>query len=250
MPRPPTPRRTWLAPLVLVALAAAGPGGRQEPKPANTAIDPRAPAGRLGQAARGVPGAGQARGTSTSSSWATRSPPAGTAGRPIWSRYYAPARRPTSGSAATGPSTSSGGSTTARSTRSSPKVVVLMIGTNNLRPQHRGPGRRGGHGRRRPSSGPSSPRSKILLLGRLPPGGQPRQDQAADRPRAPGRPDQRADRQARRRQDRQVPRHRRRLPRRGRPDPPGDHARLPPPQPQGLPDLGRRHRADPLGDDG
>ena len=35
-----------------------------------------------------------------------------------------------------------------------------------------------------------------------------------------------------------------------RPARPGDSARLPAPQPQGLPDLGRRHGADALGDDG
>ena len=46
--------------------------------------------------------------------------------------HLRPAQRPpTSASAATAPSTSSGGSRTARSTGIKPKVVVLMIGTNN-----------------------------------------------------------------------------------------------------------------------
>ena len=65
---------------------------------------------------------GARRSRPTSSSWATRSPRAGTAavarrGSGITSR----ARSRTSGSAATGPSTSCIGSTTARSTRSGPR---------------------------------------------------------------------------------------------------------------------------------
>ena len=78
-------------------------------------------AGRVDGSASGRFSNGPRRETSTCSSSATRSPRAGVAPRKRGIDFTALARRPTSASAATGPSTSSGGSRTASSRASSPR---------------------------------------------------------------------------------------------------------------------------------
>ena len=111
------------------------------------------------------------------------------------------ATRPTSGSAATRPSTSSGGSRTARSTASRPKVVVLMIGTNNVRANSAdeiADGIKAIVKRLREKL----PEAKILLLGVFPRGERPN----PGREQAPG--GQQPDRQPRRRREGRLHGHR------------------------------------------
>ena len=123
-----------------------------------------------------------------------------------------------------------------------PKVVVLMIGTNNadsatadeiaqgvtaiVEELRRPPARR-----RRSSSSASSPAERSQTR-------SARSSSAVNAKIATSR----------RRLARQVPGHRQGVPQRGRDHLAGDHAGLPAPEQQGLPDLGRRHGADPLVD--
>ncbi len=128
-----------------------------------------------------------------------------------------------------------------------PKVVVLMIGTNNV----------GSNPEAEVADGVGAildrlkaklPATKVLLLGLFPRGSNRDKTVPSVAARPPDRAGQRPAGRLRRRQDGQVPRHRRRLPRRRRQGQPGHHARLPPPHPGRLPDLGRRDGADPLED--
>ena len=126
-----------------------------------------------------------------------------------------------------------------------PKVVVLMIGTNNLGSNSDAEiveGIAGDVAKIRAKF----PETKVLLLGIFPRGANRDKEQmtAAVEPR--GCQDQRAGRQARRRPGRPLPQHRRPVPQLGRDDPGRRDARLPPPERQGLPVLGRGDRADSL----
>jgi lysophospholipase L1-like esterase len=116
-----------------------------------------------------------------------------------------------------------------------PKALMLMIGTNNLGNNQSPEDTILGVTAIVKELREKLPETKILLLAVFPPRQQarrqvPRPDQAGER----------GHRQARRRQERQVPRHRRQVPRARRRVDQGNHARLPPPQRQRLRDLGRR----------
>ena len=147
---------------------------------------------------------------STCSSWETRSPRCGTktaSGSDTTRR----GGRPISASAAIGPSTSSGGSRMASSQGIEPKVVVLMVGTNNLTtdtPDEIAQGIKAIVEELRHRL----PKAKILLLGVFP--RRPKARRAAH----PAQSRQRKDRQARRRIARPISRHRQIVPERGRHD--------------------------------
>ena len=114
------------------------------------------------------------RGTSTCSSWATRSPRAGTTTR-SGSGIYGPRHAANFGI---------GGDRTqhvlwriqnGELEGIHPKVVVLMIGTNNAGLEHRRRDRRRGHGHRQGAPDPA-PRGQGPAPGRLPPRPEARRD--------------------------------------------------------------------------